>query len=55
MFYHIGAQKLEKKRSTKKMMASTRMLRTRLAISRMTACGIMDDSLTLDVFILYLL
>ena len=54
MFYHIGAQKLERKRSTRKMTASTRMLRTKLAIPRTTDCGIMEDLLTLDAFISYL-
>jgi len=54
MFYHIGAQKLERKRSTRKMTASTRMLRTKLAIPQTTACGIMEDLLTLDVFMLFL-
>jgi len=51
MFFPISAQKLKRKRSTRKMMTSTWMPRTRLAISRMTACGIMEDSLWLDVFI----
>jgi len=54
MFYHIGAQKLERKRSTRKMTASTPMLRTRLAIPRTTACGIMEDPHPLDVFMLFL-
>ena len=51
MFFSIGAQKLERKWSIREMTTSTRMLRTRLAIHRTTACGIMEDSLSLDVFI----